>query len=175
MKSDRIIKAISRVWRAKKAWLRPKKAKVLLVYRDGADLLREYLDFKCVEILDLEDDSFNVYVLMRTLMKHGLRSDLTSYAQSYVALVAPDFLITFIDNSPLFYRLKPSGSSMVSVAIQNGLRDDELFRHCDSTRTPQVSYTADYVLCFGGAISEKYKNCFNTQTLAIGSIKNNKF
>jgi surface carbohydrate biosynthesis protein len=174
MKISSIPAAFKYVWRSSKVWTKPKHSKILIYDRQGAEDLCEYLRMNTVEIFDCRGETINIMVLLSALLKYGLKINMRTYSECYVAIVAPTVVITFIDNTKTFYQLKRNNPSIKVVSIQNGNRDNCLFDILSDNLTSNEFLEADAVLCFGSAIGSLYSKYINTKIYPIGSFKNNK-
>lgn len=174
MKITSIPYAFKLIWGSKLIWRSPAKAKVLFFDREGLGDFCEYLDMDCVHVLDTRGESFNVWAVLMTLARCGFRATMSEYCVTYARLVQPDLALTFIDNTKTFYELKRSLPGLIAVAIQNGWRDNVLFEtlKVDGKKNPLLS--ADFILCFGKAIGQKYLESIDAGIIAIGSFNNNK-
>ena len=64
--------------------------------REGSEAFLDYLKNKEVHILESRGESINLFVLIKTIVKHGLRVNLEKYQAEYIKLVSPKIIITFI-------------------------------------------------------------------------------
>jgi surface carbohydrate biosynthesis protein len=165
---------LSAVWRAKKVWSAPKRAKLLLFDRNGAQVFETYFDPSCVEVLDNWRDSINLRVVARMLLRSGWRASCAEYERRYVELVAPAVVLTFIDNNTAFYRLKAENPGITTVFVQNGIRSEFcVFGRLRRDPPAPGFYRVDYMLCFGAAVGAHYRQYIDGEAIAIGSFRNN--
>lgn len=121
------------------------------------------------EILHTRNEQVNLYVLLRSfrnLIK--LKNPLLAYQKTYIDIVDPRYLITNIDNNPLFYRIADICPKVTSVMIQNGLRDNFLKEFATEKK-----FKVDYTLVHNSNIGAYYAEYLNSRILPVGSIRNN--
>ncbi len=151
------------------ALLPPRRRPVAIVDAEAADDLLPYVRDGAATIVDLRRSHLNAWVLARTLLR-GRRSML-DYAAAYLRTVKPSVVLTMIDTTPLFYRLKERWPSATYISVQNGWRAHEFVRdlHADGGG-PLV---ADRVLCFGEVAAGLYREHIDAEPVVIGSLRNN--
>lgn len=149
--------------------LPPRRAQVAIVDAEGADDLLAYVREESTAIVDLRRRHLNAWVLARTVLR-GRRSML-DYAAAYLRTVKPTVVLTMIDTTPLFYRLKARWPSATYVSVQNGWRAHEFVR--DLRAEGGELLVADRVLCFGEAAASLYREHIGAEPVVIGSLRNN--
>jgi surface carbohydrate biosynthesis protein len=152
-----------------RALLPPRRRPVAIVDAEAAGDLLPYVREGAATIVDLRRAHLNAWVLARTLLR-GRRSML-DYAAAYLRAVKPSVVLTMIDTTPLFYRLKARWPSATYISVQNGWRGHEFVRdlHADGDE-PLV---ADHVLCFGEAAAGLFRAHIDAEPVLIGSLRNN--
>jgi len=126
-----------------------------------------------IAVLEVRNESFNVWAAVAAVVRRGVAVTMADYCVSYVRLSRPKLVLTFIDNTSTFYELKRFSPGVKFVSVQNGWRDDAVFDIWKATKANH-ELGADFVLCFGAAIGQKYLDCMTAHVLPIGSLKNNK-
>jgi surface carbohydrate biosynthesis protein len=174
MKLTSVLTAIKYVWQAKKIWAKPRVASVLIYDREGSVDFTDYLDFNNVEIFECRGESINIIVLLLSFYKFGLKINFERYAGQYLATVSPLVVLTFIDNTITFYQLKKYFHKAKFISIQNGYRDNCLFKTLLEDSKKDELLEADAILCFGTAIGQEYTKHITSEILPLGSFKNNK-
>jgi surface carbohydrate biosynthesis protein len=172
MKIGTAWKKISFFLNANKEWKKPQRAEVLIYDEVGSELFLEYLPQSSVAILSRDGKRINIWALLRSLLKKG---SYRFYDSSYIELVSPKVVLTFIDNTPAFYLFKKTNPSIVTIFVQNGLRSivGDIFGYLDRAGSDKTEYHVDYMLCFSKSVCEKYARYISGNTIAIGSFKNN--
>ena len=159
---------------ARKCWCWPKKSEVLIFDACGAELLRDYLRDWSVEVLPVRGESINVPVMLASLFVGGNRSE--AYFDVYIRRVRPLLIVTFIDNTPAFYRLASRHPGVKTMFIQNGWRGyhADVFEQLDASERNVGSLAVDYMLCFGHAVGRHYQRYIAGTAVAIGALRNNR-
>ncbi|MES2770817.1 MAG: LA_1612 family putative O-antigen biosynthesis protein [Pseudomonadota bacterium] len=162
-------------WHAKKTWSWPKKSDILIFDACGEALLREYLSDWSIEVLPVRGERINVPLMLASLFVSGRRSE--AYFDLYVRKVAPKLIITFIDNTPAFYRLTVRHPGVKTMFIQNGWRSryGDVFELLTEPAPSQKNALAvDYMMCFGSAIGAHFQRYIAGEVMAIGALRNNR-
>jgi surface carbohydrate biosynthesis protein len=160
--------------KTKKIWTRPRKSSVLIFDDHRKDLIEPYLLKWVPEVLHVRGENLNVWAFVKALFKSGNKSE--AYMDSYIELVNPKMIITVIDNTITFPRLKKRHKNIQTVFVQNGFRGywDDIFELLSHLPAKEINALAVDVMCtFGSSISSEYKKYYKGETLEIGSIKNN--
>jgi surface carbohydrate biosynthesis protein len=173
----KILRLSNYLFRFKFSLRYPTNKAVLLVHREGLELLMHFVESSSISIADPERP--NVFVLLRMLFRAN--KGLVGYLNAYISLVNPKVVLTFIDNDISFYRLKERFPEVSFVSIQNGLRND--FARADNygflSQLDAVSkgerLSATTICTFGDATGEQYSKYIDAATNTIGSLKNNLY
>lgn len=175
MNFSNIPKVLWNFLKKKKIWRKPKRARVLIWDREGSDLFLNYLAPQSLEILDLREESVNLYVLFKCFLK--FQRSLKSYVYQYLECVKPKVLLTFIDNDISFYKLKDHRPDLTTVFVQNGLRGEvgDVFGELKVSGKVSKKYQVNHMLTFGSSIGLKYLQYIDGQVHPIGSFMNNLF
>lgn len=175
VKFPKLSLAFAYLWYSKKIWCKPRKAKILIIDRQGSNVLLTYLDPKSVEILDIGGESLNLYVLFKCLLHW--KFSLLYYSFQYLACVKPSVALTFIDNNILFYQLKGLQKNLTTIFVQNGVRAEVgcVLEVLKKEKHVLNKYQVDYMLTFGNAIGKEYAKYISGKVHPIGSFKNNLY
>ena len=168
-----------RLWRLLKSLTRlrlrilpPRHKPVLLYFVTGADVIAPYFSPDEFQVLDLREHEVNLWVAMRCLLGRNLSAQ--NYALTYIKIVEPKLVITFIDNFPAFFQVKNHFPNITTVLIQNGVRVDphDLFE-TNSEASGLHKNFVDKMFVFGSAIGATYGKYTQGEIVPIGSFKNN--
>ena len=165
----RLLKSLTRLrWRL----LPPRHKPVLLYFVTGADVIAPYFTPDEFQVLDLREHEVNLWVAMRCLLDRNLSAQ--NYALTYIKIVKPKLVVTFIDNFPAFFQVKNHFPNVTTVLIQNGVRVDprDLFETAPDAPGSSKN-SVDKMFVFGSAIGETYGKYTQGQIVPIGSFKNN--
>ncbi len=165
----RLLKSLTRLhWRI----LPPPHKPVLLYFVTGADVIAPYFSPDEFQVLDLREHEVNLWVAMRCLLGRDLSAQ--NYALTYIKIVEPKLVITFIDNFPAFFHVKNHFPDVTTVLIQNGVRVDprDLFE-TNSDASGLHENFVDKMFVFGSAIGATYGKYTEGEIVPIGSFKNN--
>ena len=72
-----------RALRAKWVWKRPKTATVLIYDRVGSEIFSHYISSNHTHVLDVREESLNIYVMLYTLLLRKDRKKKTQYIFEY--------------------------------------------------------------------------------------------
>jgi surface carbohydrate biosynthesis protein len=171
-KIQRLIRALRN---SKLSLAPPRRKAVVQVHQDGYDLLVRYIDPQKVFVAD--PASINIWILLRCVFLRRL--NMIGYIRTVIERMQPQLVITFIDNDPSFYTLKPLIPGPFFIAVQNGLRNnysyafksgfvDRLLAIRSSTHL-----SADLICTFGEGSSKFFQQFITTETLVTGNLRNN--
>ena len=172
-----LIRRIQRLSARKIIWSRPRRRPVLLIDPSGIDILTQFIAIKDVEILDFEET--NIWIFIRTILR--MQFSTSAYVVAYIEMIQPKVVMTFIDNDVNFYKLKNLCPKTKFVAIQNGIRANYSgspslgFFDQLSIALNETELSSDYLCVFGSASATQLTNFINTDTITVGSLKNNLF
>ena len=143
----------------------------MVIYDEiGSDELLPFLDESRSLVLNLSGNCFNLWVLIDTLLRGG--RSMHDYAIRYLAWVKPKLVLTLIDTTPFFYRIKNHHPAVVVAAIQNGWRSIEF--EIDLKHEANVApLHADHVFCFGETAAELYRRNINIKPVIVGGFRSN--
>jgi len=120
-------------------------------------------------IIDTNGESVNLPILLRTLLRGG--RSMLDYTVEYLRHVQPRLVVTMIDTTVGFYRLKSRLPDVTTIAIQNGNRGYETF--AELAEHSHLGLTADRILCFGEADRDIYGPHIDAAITPVGSLRNN--
>jgi surface carbohydrate biosynthesis protein len=149
---------------------RPRRADVVIYDEVGADELLPFLDESRTVILDLSGRTFNLWVLVGTLIRGG--RSMHDYAIRFLAWTRPTLVLTLIDTTPFLYRIKNKFPSVTVAAIQNGWRSIEFDIDIQS-EAAVAPLRADRVFCFGETAANLYRQHIDVEPVVIGSFRSN--
>lgn len=147
---------------------------ILIFDKEGAIDFFDCIKSYSFSIFECRGESVNVQVLFYTLFKYGRRASMETYASCYISAVKPLVVITFIDNTETFYKLKKNHPNVRFIAVQNGYRDRCLFETLMRDNYRKNDLSADAIFCFGPAIGAHYERVICANIVPHGSFKNNK-
>jgi surface carbohydrate biosynthesis protein len=172
-----LIRRIQRLSARKIIWSRPKRRPVLLIDPSGLDILTHFIAIEDVEVLNLEET--NIWIFIRTVMR--MQFSTSAYVVAYIEMMRPKVVITFVDNDVSFYRLKSLCPQTKFVSIQNGIRGNysdgpsQGFFDQLSSSLNSSELSSDYLCVFGPASATQLTRFINSDTITVGSLKNNLF
>ena len=161
---------LQRIRNTRFTFARPRCADVVIYDEEGADELVTFLDPSRVIVLDLSGRTFNIWVLIGTVVRGG--RSMHDYAIRFLSHVKPRLVLTLIDTTPFFYRIKNTHPQIVVASIQNGWRGKEC--EIDFTREATIGpLSADHVFCFGETSARLYRSLIDVNPVVIGSFRSN--
>ena len=171
-KIQRLIRALRN---SKLSFIPSRQKAVIQVHQDGYDLLVRYADPKTILVVD--SSRFNIWILVRCVFLR--RFNMIGYIQTVIEIVKPQLVITFIDNDPSFYTLKPLIPGPSFIAVQNGLRHNYSYAQknglvdlfLDAKKKSVLA--ADLICTFGNNSSKFFTKYVESTTLVTGNLRNN--
>tara|TARA_B100001093_G_scaffold518568_1_gene603899 strand:+ start:944 stop:2107 length:1164 start_codon:yes stop_codon:yes gene_type:complete len=153
----------------------PPKKKVLLFDDNLEIFLRKYIPVSNYTILFSRHKKYNFLILIKLLIQFKLSS--LNYFNEFINHVKPKIIITFTDNSQIFYKIKPSHGSK-KIFIQAGYRTatrEDVFYHTNFLKKQKSLNFVDYMFVFNKRIGQEYKKFINGDIKEIGSFRSNFF
>jgi len=151
----------------------PKKKDILIFDSVGSEYICEYLKKYDFSVMETRGGVINIYVLIMSLLKIKifLSNPIKSYLFSYIKCTSPKIVITFIDNSYIFYEISSYFPNIKTIFIQNGIRDEVFFHMLPTKKTFKV----DHMLVINDAFGKLYKKKIAGDTETIGFFKSNLY
>ena len=174
MRLSSIFKACSWVWRAKKKWGKPQSCNVVIYDREGADVFQNFFSDKETSILHTRGECVFFSVMLYSIMKQGIRVTFESYSVELLKIINPKVVITYVDNTTSFYKLKEHLPGCRFIAVQNGYRDKEFFKALESSLSSSFYYQCDAIFVFGSEIGKLYRKNISAEIFPIGNFKSNQ-
>lgn len=155
---------------------KPNKKKVLVYDRDCERIYNKLFPKKYYEILDVRYESINLYVILQTLTKYGLKNFKDNYKKCFIDLVSPKIVLTAIDNNPAFYDLKNINNKPYYVSFQYGMRDNKFYEKCKKfIKKTGRKLKSDYIFLFGKNEKKRFSKIIDGSIFTYGNVANNYF
>ena len=156
-----------------KIWHKPSKSEILIYDFSGMEALEPFLKKYSFSTLAVRGEHINIFALTLAMSKKNFWNGnaFKAYCDSYIYLVSPKVIITFIDNDFRFYEISNRFPKLKTVFVQNGRRGEvgDVFGYLEKNN----QYHVDFMLVFGEAIGKKYSEYITGKVIPIGSLKNN--
>jgi surface carbohydrate biosynthesis protein len=163
---------IKQFFQSKWIWFRmPPRCDVVVFDQVGYEKLKHYLVGYNVFILSVRGEEFYLWCLVKSLfMRRFWRGGIMlAYSVSCLKSSSPKVVITFIDNTKIFYQLSHLlKNRLKTVLVQNGWRDQFLRQYC-----PTGYEYVDYMCLYNDLIATYYSKYIGGQCYTIGSLPNN--
>ncbi len=172
----KISNLIKLFFKAKLSLKKPYKKKILIYDKDGSDELLEYLPENDSFILDVRGNEINLRIFFLSVLKYNFRWTFFKYLIFFIKEINPDFIITFIDNNPNFYKLKRIFKNSKTIFLQNGIRgyENDIFSNLDKNKINFNDFHVDEMFVWNKKTGENYNRFIKGNYEVIGSIKNNR-
>lgn len=146
----------------------PNKKSILILDTPGSKEIANLISNKDFEILDLRNE-LNIPILISSLLSFKKKTITQKYIESYIKVVKPKILITFIDNNISFFEIKLKEFNFRKIIIQNGTGIVNSLEKLDLKK----KYEIDYVFVFNENYSNFYNKIIQGKTVVHGSLRNN--
>ena len=151
----------------------PKKNSAIIYDLVGADVLLPYLnDFNCI-VLHTRQEQYYFRPALTALIKCFILQKrlFTAYEDSFIRIVQPRLIISFIDNNMDFHQIARRHPGIKTVLIQNGIRTKsmDLFGRI----IPKIGGKVDHIFTFGSEISAYYAAYLQGDFHPSGSLISN--
>tara|TARA_B100000963_G_scaffold231741_1_gene202330 strand:+ start:9193 stop:10347 length:1155 start_codon:yes stop_codon:yes gene_type:complete len=155
---------------------KPVYSDIVLIYPNGEKLLKKYVfgnfSYQTLDITSLI--CFNLSIMWKTYKLFSYKRlnfslklnyfivDLIKqiyemHLQAYIEEVNPKFVITFIDDAPVFHRLNANyKKDSIFISIQNGLRPQSHFKYY-TKQSDFLPHKMSHFFCFGSSDVKSFK------------------
>ena len=164
------------IFYSKFRFLKPKNKKILIFDEVGSGLVKKYFHKEDIHVLHTRKESLNLFVLIKNFIKRKFSS--LDYFNSYIKLVDPNIIISVIDNSPIFYKLKKNGSQkkiLIASTVRTPVHDFALFELNEIETKRNADTSVDVIFSLNDAIGKKFQKLNVKKVITIGSFKSNYF
>ena len=174
--ASKIFNLIKLLFKAKLSFKKPYKKKILIYDKQGSSELLKHLPENNSFILDTRGNEINLRIFLLSILKHNFRWKFFKYLIFFIKEINPDFIITYIDNSFNFYRLKRIFKNSKTIIIQNGIRgyENDIFGMLHENKINFNDFHVDEMLVWNKKTGENYNRFIKGNYEVIGSIKNNR-
>jgi surface carbohydrate biosynthesis protein len=164
------------IFYSKFRFFKPKNKKILIFDEVGSGLVKKYFHKEDIHVLHTRKESLNLFVLIKNFIKRKFSS--LDYFNSYIKLVDPNIIISVIDNSPIFYKLKKNGSQkkiLIASTVRTPVHDFALFELNKIETKRNTDTSVDVIFSLNDAIGKKFQKLNVKKVITIGSFKSNHF
>ena len=141
----------------------------------GLSILENYIDHRDISIIDI--DRKNIFAVLRMLASRKISQ--FDYTISYLKILQPNFVFTFIDNNVDFYKLATIFPKIKFIAIQTGQRANYAnqlglgFFDLLKKESAKNQLSAHAICVLGRTAADQYTQYIKTTPMVTGSLKNN--
>ncbi len=161
------MKKLIKFLRSKKKFLPPKNKRYLILDSSQSFIFKNYFEENEMDILHTRYQEFNLYVLIRMLLK--LKFSYREYVIEYIKVTNCKYIISIIENNLFYYSLKKSFPDKKIILIQSGMRTEFFFEQMSKLKHLEV----DYMFTFGKFYEKKFNQFVKAKFITLGSFKNN--
>jgi surface carbohydrate biosynthesis protein len=167
---------IKLIFFAKKFFFSPPKKEIVVFDLESKSFTKTIFFESDVEYLPSRLESINLAVLLKCFIK--LKFKLIDYYAEYINIVDPKIVVTNIDTSIIYYRLKKKIKAKI-VVIQRGYKtyhNDILttFKE-EESKIKNMELSLDMMFVFNKQIEKIFKKFIKSNYSIIGSANNNNF
>jgi len=169
---SKIIFFIKLLYSTKISFKKLEKKEIIFFDKNHSTLLINKFKLKNYEILFARAEEFNFWILLNMIL--NFKFDLIDYYRIYILKISPKIVITLVDNTINFYKLKKYFYKTTFISIQNGQRTgghNDIFQNKNFINSKDL--TCDYFFVFNKYIARKYKNYIRAKYITHGSFRNN--
>jgi len=175
-----MFKILKKIINIKLIFTKPNKKKFLIYDRVGFEFGGRFFNLffseKQYEILDVRYETINIYVILFTLIKFGIKNFKDNYKKCFIDIVSPTIVFTCIDNNPAFYNLKNINSKPYYVSFQNGMRDGEFYRACQlQIKKTKQKLKCDHIFVFAENEKKRLSKFIKANIHPVGNAVNNNY
>lgn len=145
----------------------------ILFFDKRSKILEKTINKNNVSKLTIDRREINLFIFILTLFTGKI--SFINYAKTFIKVVNPKIVVTYIDNDINFYQLKYFFPSKYFISIQNGYRfkNRDFFDDLKEAKKKRIPLKADYYLCFNKFYAMYCKKFIKFSSILHGSYKNN--
>ena len=150
----------------------PRKKRIALFDAEGLKNAKNILDKNDYEIIYCRKEEINIFILIKSILKKNIFFKKIDYYNEYLKKIDPKIVITFNDNSELFYKIKKN--KVHSIAVQNGSRsyhNDILSKF----KLIKKKYVINNYFVFNETFKKELSKFVDAKFIILGSPLNNNF
>jgi surface carbohydrate biosynthesis protein len=157
-----LLRDLKRFRHAKHTFIPPQKLPIAIFDNAASQEFFRYISKDCCHVIPNIFEEINWRIVLNTVLQ--LRWSFRAYYELYVRSIQPALLLTFLDNSQIFYKLNCGDT--IKAAIQNGVRDVFLNKLTKSSNPKNT-----IIFCFGDNSEILYSGLGNC--IKHGSFRHN--
>jgi surface carbohydrate biosynthesis protein len=160
------------IFYSKFVFLPPQKKKYL--FYDGAFnqfFIKRTFPKNSYSILYTRGEIFNLFIIIKNFL--SFKFSLIKYFETYIKYIDPKFIITFIDNNILFFKLQLS-NNIIKISIQSAWRtsvDDDIINF--DKNHYKKKFQTNFFLTYNNSIGKIYSKFLDGKNISIGSFQSN--
>ena len=164
-------KTIVKILKSKWEIYLPVNKKILVYDKLWSSLILKFYKEDDIHILHCRGEKINLYIVFVCMMKGLFKA--SDYYEQYIKKIKPKIIITFIDNAPMFWKLRRL-TNIKTTFIQFGVKSH--FRDVFGNKnliSKKHNYKVDLMFVFNPSIGKKYNSFIKGKYISIGSFRNN--
>lgn len=148
----------------------PKPSKILILDVYDKEIIKKNLRLSDYSSLFIRGENLNLAIVIKMFLNFQFK--MFFYIYHYIKNVNPKIIITFVDNSIFFYKLKKYFPNIKFIAIQSGNRRrvGDIY---DNFFINKEKLMADYIFTFGEVTGNSYSKYIKSKNYSLGSFRNN--
>tara|TARA_B100000795_G_scaffold206402_1_gene159896 strand:+ start:2145 stop:3281 length:1137 start_codon:yes stop_codon:yes gene_type:complete len=145
----------------------------ILLFGKASEILKKTIKKNNVSKFIIDRHEINLFIYILTLFKGEI--SFVNYSKTFIKVVNPKIVITYIDNDIDFYKLKYFYPNKYFIAIQNGyrFRSRDFIDNLVETKKKKIPLKIDYYLCFNKYYANYCKKFIQFNSILHGSYRNN--
>jgi len=158
--------------------LPPKKNKIIVFDQTSSDLIFKYFPKDKVHTLHTRKEKVNFFIAIYNFLRGRFSS--IQYFETYIDFVNPSLIVTFENNSSLFYNLRknPKRKKIVIVSTwRTAVHDFRIFKNEKNTIKvlTDKNYNVDRIYVYNDSIGKLFKRLNADRVETIGSFRSNYY
>tara|TARA_S200000501_G_scaffold376578_1_gene431946 strand:- start:6658 stop:7815 length:1158 start_codon:yes stop_codon:yes gene_type:complete len=158
--------------------LPPKKNKIIVFDQTSSDLIFKYFSKDKVHTLHTRKEKVNLFIAIYNFLRGRFSS--IQYFETYIDFVNPSLIVTFENNSSLFYNLRknPKRKKIVIVSTwRTAVHDFGIFKNEKNTIKVLTgkNYNVDRIYVYNDSIGKLFKRLNADRVETIGSFRSNYY
>jgi surface carbohydrate biosynthesis protein len=145
----------------------------ILLFGKKSEILKKTIKKNNLSKFVIDRQEINLFIYILTLLKGEI--SFVNYSKTFIQVVNPKIVITYIDNDINFYQLKYFYPNKYFIAIQNGyrFRSRDFIDNLVEAKKEKIPLKIDYYLCFNKYYANYCKKFIQFNSILHGSYRNN--
>jgi len=156
---------------------KPKKKNILIYDEESEKIAHLIFNKEDCELMSVRYESLNLYIIILTLLKSGIKNFQNNYKLNYIKTVSPKIIFSVFTWNPAFFKLKDIYNEATYINIISSNIDNRFKNECDKYYSDNQNkrLKADHIFIPGKYYENIFSKLIDANIYISGSFLNNYF